>query len=78
MIRETLNLIKEQTGLTLEPCPYFTGVKRRNGKKYFNVVLKQRVSESMEYMKLERFADKYKLISVHPCGVDRAVIFVNN
>ena len=77
-IPEILELIKEQTGLELELCDYFTGVKKHKGRKYFNVILSQRTSESKEYEELERFADKYKLISVEPNGVNRVAIFQND
>ena len=77
-ISETLDLIKKQTGLTLELCDYFTGIKKHNERKYFNVILSQRTSESKEYDILKRFADKYKLISVEPNGLNRISIFINN
>ena len=77
-IPETLELIKEQTGLQLELCDYFTGIKEHNGRKYFNVILSQRTSESKEYEVLKRFADKYKLISVEPNGVKRVAVFQND
>jgi len=76
-IPETLELIKEQTGLRLELCDYFTGIKEHNGRKYFNVILSQRTSESKEYDTLKRFADKYKLISVEPNGLKRVSVFQN-
>ena len=73
-IHETLQLIKDQTGLRLELCDYFTGIKEHNGRKYFNVLLSQRTSESKEYDILKRFADKYKLISVEPNGLNRVAV----
>jgi hypothetical protein len=76
-IPETLELIKEQTGLKLELCDYFTGIKEHNKRKYFNVILPQRTSESKEYDILKRFADKYKLISVEPNGLKRVAVFQN-
>ena len=76
-IPEILELIKEQTGLKLELCDYFTGIKEHNGRKYFNVILLQRTSESKEYDRLKRFADKYKLISVEPNGLKRVAVFQN-
>lgn len=76
-IAETLELIKEQTGLELNLCDYFTGIKEHNGRKYFNVILSQRTSESKEYDTLKRFADKYKVISVEPNGLKRVAIFQN-
>jgi hypothetical protein len=38
-IPETLETIKEQTGLVLNLCDHFTGIKEHNGKKYFNIIL---------------------------------------
>ena len=76
-ISETLALIKDQTGLDLELCDYFSGVKKHNGRKYFNVILAQKTSESAEYEVLKRFADKYNLISIEPNGVNRVAIFKN-
>ena len=76
-IPETLELIKEQTGLELGLCDCFTGIKEHNGKKYFNVILSQRTSVSKDYDLLKRFADKYKLISVEPNGLKRVAVFQN-
>ena len=76
-IPETLELIKEQTGLELGLCDCFTGIKEHNGKKYFNVILSQRTSESKDYDLLKRFADKYKLISIEPNGLKRVAVFQN-
>ncbi len=76
-IEETLELIEAQTGLKLQLCDYFTGVRNHNGRKFFNVILQERVSESIEFDILKRFADKYKLISVKPNGVKRVGIFQN-
>jgi hypothetical protein len=75
MIQKTLKLIKEQTGLSLELCPDFTGIKQDKGKKYFNVVLKERTSQSKEFDKLEKFAKKHKLIDIEPNGLRRVAIF---
>ena len=76
-ISDTLNLIKDQTGLDLELCDYFTGINEMNGRKYFNVILNQRTSESAEYVLLKRFADKYNLISIEPNGLRRVSVFQN-
>jgi hypothetical protein len=77
MIQETLELIKEQIGLNLNLCEHFAGLKSHKGKKYFNVILSQRVSESTEFPILQRFANKYKSISVEPNGLNRVSIFIN-
>ena len=76
-IPETLEMIKEQTGLELKLCDYFTGIKEYNGRKYFNVILSQRTSESKEYDILKRFADKYKLVLIEPNGLKRVAIIQN-
>jgi hypothetical protein len=76
-IHETLELIKNQTGLELELCDNFTGLKEHKGRKYFNVSLPQRTSESKEYDTLKRFASKYKSISVEPNGLKRVAVFQN-
>jgi hypothetical protein len=78
MINETLDLIKKQTGLDLQLCDYFTGIKENEKGKYFNVVLKNHVSDSKEFDLLQKFADKYKLISVRPNGYKRIAIFIKN
>jgi hypothetical protein len=77
-IPETLELIKKNTGLDLKLCNYFTGIKEHNKKKYFNIILTQKTSESKECQILKRFADKYKLISLEPNGLNRISIFENN
>lgn len=77
LINETLLLIKEQTGLNLTLCDYFTGLKEYRGHKYFNVVLKERLSESKEYLILERFSKNFGLISIEPNGVRRVAIIIN-
>lgn len=77
-IAKTLELIKKQTGLELDLCDYFKGIKEHNGRKYFNVVLAQRTSESKDYDILKRFADKYKIISVEPNGLKRVAILQNS
>ena len=77
-MQNTLNLIKEQTGLNLDLCDHFTGIRESNGQKYFNVLLKTRISESKEYDLLKRFADKYNLISIETNGFRRVAIFHSN
>jgi hypothetical protein len=75
MIQKTLKLIKEQTSLQLILCPDFTGIKQHKGQKYFNVVLNDRTSESKEFDKLKKFANKYNLIDIEPNGLTRVAIF---
>lgn len=78
LINSTLKLIKDQIGLDLPLDDYFTGLKTHNGQRYFNVELKQRTSESAEFDKLQKFANKSKLIKVQPNGVRRVSIFLTD
>jgi hypothetical protein len=75
LISETLNVIEKQTGLKLKLCDYFTGLRTNNGRKFFNVILEKRTSESADYETLQRFADKYKVISIEPNGANRVAIY---
>ena len=74
--KETLTLIKEQTGLRLNLCDHFTGIRFMDSKPYFNVVLKVRISESLDYDKLKRWSDKFKLINIESNGLKRLAIFI--
>lgn len=76
MIEVTLKYIEEQLGLKLKLCDHFTGINEMGGIKYFNVVLKERTSESDEYIKLKRFSDKYKTIRIESNGLKRVAVFV--
>jgi hypothetical protein len=75
MITNILSEIKEQIGLDLNLCDYFTGVIDTNRGKYFNVILNERTSDSQDYVKLERYSEKFKTISVEPNGLKRVAIF---
>ena len=78
MIVETLELIKKNTGLDLKLCYYFTGLEEKNGKFYFNVLLNEKLSESKDFITLQKFSKKYKMIDISPNGVRRLAIFINN
>lgn len=78
MEQDTLIFIKEHTGVSLDLCDHFVGVRDFRGRKYFNaVLLDQRVSESQDFVKLQKFASKYKLINFEPAGFKRIAIFIN-
>lgn len=77
MIAGILELIKKQTGIELQLCDYFAGIKEHNGKKYFNVILKERNSESKEFELLKRFSKQYKIIDIEPNGLNRLAIIIN-
>lgn len=74
MITETLNFIEEQIGLKLGLCDYFTGIELSGEKKYFNVLLSERTSESKDYVKLIKLSKKSHL-NVEPNGLKRVAIF---
>lgn len=76
LIENSLKHIKEQTGLSLCLCNYFTGLRNHNGRRLFNVVLKDKVCESLEYEILERFSRKYKTFDLEQSGVRRVSIFI--
>ena len=75
MIQKTLQLIKENTGLALNLCDYFTGIKECAKGKYFNIVLPEKICESKDYVTLQRVSKKYGLIKVEPNGVRRVAVF---
>lgn len=76
MIEQTLKLIKDQTGITLELCDDFPGIYTHKKKKYFNVILNDaRIYTSPTWRKLKEFSIKTKLISIEPNGVERVAIY---
>lgn len=75
MIEATLKLIKEQIGLDLKLCDYFTGIRSSQNGLFFNVILKDRLPDSKEYAQLLSFSNKYKMIKVEPNGLRRVAIF---
>jgi hypothetical protein len=76
-INKTLTLIEKQTGLRLELCDHFTGLRYFNDKPYFNVILKERISESLEYNKLKNWCAKYKRLKIENNGLKRIAIFIS-
>lgn len=75
-IKNTLTQIEEQTGLRLELCDHFTGIRFLKDRPYFNVVLKDKISESLDYIILKRWSDKYKNIKIENNGLKRLSIFI--
>ncbi len=74
--KETLTIIEEQIGLRLDLCDHFTGVKFMGSKPYFNVILKDKISESLDYDKLKRWSDKNKSFKIENNGLKRLAIFI--
>lgn len=69
--------IKEQVGLTLEPCDFFSGENVHKGETYFNLLVKDRFAESQEVSKLERLSRTSSIISrIEPNGLHRVAIFI--
>lgn len=75
-IKETLTLIEKQTGLRLELCDHFMGIHYFNDKPYFNILLKERISESLEYNKLKNWCVKYRALQIENNGLKRIAIFI--
>lgn len=70
--------IKMFCGLSVKPCDYFIGIRilGNTGRKYFNVILKERCNySSREYLTLERCARKGIIDDVMKNGVYRVSIF---
>ena len=75
-ITKNLTLIKSQTGISLELCDHFTGLHYFDNKPYFNAVLKERLSESLEYDVLKKWCDKYKTVQIENNGLKRIAVFI--
>lgn len=75
-INKTLTLIEKQTGLRLELCDHFDGIRYFNDKPYFNVVLKEKISESLEYDKLKNWCNQYKILKIENNGLKRIALFI--
>jgi hypothetical protein len=73
-----LKHIKEQIGYSFSLCEDFPGIKEYNGKPYFNIILKDPISESIEYTHLERLIESSRFIcGIEPNGVCRVAIICN-
>lgn len=71
-----LKFIKQQSGIALQKCEDFSGINTHRGKKYFNALIGQRISESMEFATLERaFKTSDLITSIEPNGFHRIAIF---
>ena len=69
--------VKEQTGIVLEPCDYFSGEQTMGNEIYYNFILKNRVWDSQEFFSLNRLAQNSSLISrIEPNGVERIAIIL--
>ena len=76
-ITDKLSEIKKQTGVVLTPCDHFTGIKESKGGTYFCANLTDnRISESLDYERVSRYAMKYKGFRIEPCGIQRVAIFI--
>jgi len=70
------NYIEAQTGLSLSPCDFFSGLQLHNGETYFNFLLSERYSESREVFNLERLAKNSAFVyRIEPNGMSRVAIF---
>ena len=79
MKEQVLKYIKEQTGMTLALCDYFTEIGDFNGNPYFNVLLDDKTCESLQMSKLERLQSESSIIAdIQPNGVTRVAIVCYN
>lgn len=76
-IESTLKLIEAQIGLKLKLENDRAILKRRRGRKYFNVIMSTDLF-SAEYARLESFAIRYGIISLEINGHNKVAIFINN
>ncbi len=77
LIINTLWEIKEQTGVELTPCDYFTGLKKNESSYTFSALLSDnRISESLDYIKVVNYVKKYTCIRIEPNGVKRIAIHI--
>ena len=74
-VKESLTLIYEQIGLRLDLCDHFIGIRYMDDKPYFNIVLKDKISESADYDTLKRWCDKYG-VKIENNGLRRLSIFI--
>ncbi len=73
--QEVIQMIKEHVNIDIVMCDCFTGIYLMGGKRYFNALLHESISESKDYDLLKNWADKYSLIRVKPNGLRRVAIF---
>ena len=74
-IENTLKAIKEQTGLELIPCDYFTGINKMNGKEYFNVITPDSIVGGSIYNRIKGLIQTGLISGCEPNGVSRVAIF---
>lgn len=78
-VQEIQTYIEKQTGLQLEICQDFPGLKVYKGKSYYNFLTKERFSESQEVLQLQRLAKRSNVIhSIEPNGLNRVAILMRN
>lgn len=74
---KVLGYIKEQIGVSLDPCDYFTKVKVYRSKDIisFNALLDTYTSESKDFLLLQRLLGRSQVIAdVQPDGFKRISI----
>lgn len=75
-INDKIAQIKEFCGLSLQKDDYFTGIKKHQGKEYFNVELNERLSFcNSQFRKLESLIKKGIISDVKENGVRRVSIY---
>jgi hypothetical protein len=71
---QVIEFLNIQTGLNLTPDDHFSGIRYQGTRKYANVLLQERVTESQTFLALESFANTF-LDGVEPNGLYRVAVF---
>lgn len=74
-IEATLLKIKEQIGLNLNLCDYFTGIYKCGSKEYFNVIIEDSIVGGKTYDKIRSLIKLGIISNCEPNGVHRVAIF---
>ena len=77
IIKDKIKEIKDIYGIVLTADDYFTGIRKHNGKEYFNVIIEGRVSESNVLNRLKKAVSQNVISSAEPGGVNRISIFLH-
>lgn len=75
--KEISAYINKSLNLKTDPCDYFTGVRKGNDGEYINLIITTRVSESREFVEIEKLCKISKTIrKVEPNGVNRVAVYL--
>lgn len=69
-----VDTIHKLTGVVVSECDHFAGIKEFGGKKGFNVLFNDRLSESKDYNLVLSMCEKSNLFKIHQNGLKRCLI----